>query len=385
MSESVLPQLKSVKKSILAARFGYIAFGIAMSSWACFVPFAKERLQVDEGTLGLLLLFLGFGALVSLPISGALANRFGCRKLQDICMPIYYMALIMLVFVPYPFALAIFLFVFGAMSGTLDVTLNLQVVLLEQASGRRLMSTLHAMYSIGLAIGASITSFLLSMDFSPLMTACTLSALVLFSQFAYFSKYFHPFKGKKEKVATIAIPKGRLLTLGWMCFILYMIEGVVMDWSALFMTFNRFVSSSEAGLAYAIFALTTTFGRLIGDRIAEIIGSYRLLIYSCMLTCIALVLVYVLESQFGAYFSFFLLGLGGSNTITQVLSLASKQKDEDIATAMAGVSAVGFFGFLVGPAIMGFVAEGAGLPFVFLCMALFVGIVTVISIYISRH
>ena len=153
--------LKSVPKSIMAGRFAYLSLGVAMAVWASLIPFAMERLQVNEAELGLLLLCLGFGATVSMPVAGALTNKFVCRTMQVFCIPIYYIALLFLSFVPTPLTLALFLTLFGSMSGMLDVVMNIQVALLEQTSGRRLMSNLHALYMIGVAVGAGAIAMLL--------------------------------------------------------------------------------------------------------------------------------------------------------------------------------------------------------------------------------
>lgn len=88
--------LKSVPKSIMAGRFAYLSLGVAMAVRASLIPFAMERLQVNKAELGLLLLCLGFGTTVSMPVAGALTNKFGCRTMRVFCIPVYYIALLFL-------------------------------------------------------------------------------------------------------------------------------------------------------------------------------------------------------------------------------------------------------------------------------------------------
>jgi len=265
--ESVIHQVKSMSASILAARYGYIVLGIGMAAWASLVPYAKERLNVNEGELGLLLLCLGIGALFSMPVAGALAARYGCKKIQNICIPIFYASLILLAFAPHPLVLAVTLVVFGAMSGLLDVVMNLQVVFLEQISGKRMMSSLYAMYTVGAAIGAGSVALLLGIGFSPLYASILLTAILLILQAIFFGKHFYPFGGNKGSSFLIVMPRGTILVLGVICYILYMIEGVIMDWSALFMNVERHIPIAGAGLAYGLFVVTMTIGRLCGDRL----------------------------------------------------------------------------------------------------------------------
>ena len=317
-----------------------------MASWASLVPYAKDRLAVNESMLGLLLLCLGLGALFAMPFAGALTARYGCKKIQNICIPIYCAALVLLTVVPTPLTLAITLVVFGAMSGVLDVVMNLQVVFLEQVIGRRMMSRLHAMYMVGAAVGAGGMALFFGLGLAPF---------------------------------------DAVLLLGVVCYILYMIEGVIMDWSALFMNAERNTPITEAGLAYGLFAVTMTFGRFYGDRLGEMLGAKKLLIGGCVVTSIGFALLYYIEHPIGSYLSFFLIGVGAANTVPMLFTITSKQKSMEISAGIAAVSTIGYMGLLSGPAFMGFVAEYFGLPRVFFVMAILVGLMAIVSLRIKEE
>lgn len=375
--------LKSVSRSIMAGRFAYLSLGLAMAVWASLIPFAKERLGVNEAQLGMLLLCLGLGATLSMPVSGALVGRFGCRAMQCAGIPLYYLALFLLSFMPTPLTLAICLTIFGIWSGTLDVTMNIQVACLEQASGKRLMSNLHAMYMIGAAAGAGGMAVLLKLTHNPVLADAVLCVGIM-AGFFCFQKYFFPktTQQTEEKTPLIVIPTGIIFWLGFICFFLYMIEGVLMDWSALFLHEVRQVELSVAGTGYALFAVTMTLGRLAGDRLGAVLGSKRLLMYGtvlCIFCFLAICFVPFVPAIFAA---FFCLGLCASNTVPMLFSLVTKNAGNNLNTGIAGVSLLGYLGLLAGPAIMGFVAHTFGLAFVFGTMAGFLALIALLLKYL---
>lgn len=363
--------LKSVPKSILAARYAYVSLGLAMAVWAALIPFAAERLQINAAELGALLLCLGLGATLSMPVAGALASKFGCRAVQLVCIPVYYISLFLLSFVPTPLTLALCLSVFGAMSGTLDVVMNVQVAFLERAGKCRLMSSLHAMYMIGVAAGAGSMAILLQGLNNHVFATGILCALILLAML-YFQSYFYPKTScKEEKTPLFTIPHGIILWFGVICFFLYMIEGVLMDWGALFLHRIRGVPLSQAGLGYAMFAATMTCGRLIGDRLGTRFGSKNLLFYGVLLSVGSFWIVSFIPSAFAAFGGFFCLGLFASTTVPMLFSLTTKNTIGSLSSSIAAVSMLGYMGILAGPAFMGFVAHTFGLPFVFITMSIF--------------
>lgn len=363
--------LKSIPKSILAARYAYLSLGVAMAVWAALIPFAMERLQVNKAELGLLLLCLGFGATVSMPVAGALVSKFGCRAVQNVCIPVYYISLFLLSFVSTPLTLALCLSIFGAMSGTLDVVMNIQVAFLEQAGKRRLMSSLHAMYMIGVAVGAGGMAVLLQSMGNHILATGIICILTLIAML-YFQNYFYPKSScKEEKTPLFTIPRGIIFWLGVICFFLYMIEGVLLDWGALFLHTIRNVPLSLAGLGYAMFAAAMMCGRLFGDRLGARFGSRNLLFCGVLLSVGCFWIVSFIPSAYAAFGGFLCLGLSASTAVPMLFSLATKNTIGSLSSSIAAVSMLGYLGLLAGPAIMGFVAHNLGLPSVFITMSIF--------------
>lgn len=380
---SSIPLAPELSKShIVAGRLAFALLGVMVSMWAALIPYVKQSLQVSEATIGMLLLSLGIGAVVAMPITGALAVRFGCRRMLYLAFPFSFVLLYLLPMQSSLYLFTMLLFALGLMIGLIDVVINIQAVLIESFYARSMMSNFHGMYSLGGIVGAVLMAALLSIGLSPILTVSILGvcSLLLVCMNA---KYFLPY-GKKQhvqdfdgesaiskKTRRFTMPQGFVIFLGILCFFLYMNEGTVLGWSGLFITTDKGVPVSQAGLAYAVFCVTMTIGRLLGDRLAMVFGTYKVLISGALIIFIGYILTVISSAPLGVYMGFALVGIGSSNMVPLLFSMAAKQKDMPVNVAVAVVTTVGYSGHLLGPAIMGFVAHYFGLRFVFELVALF--------------
>ena len=166
----------------IATRLAFFIAGFAVSAWAPLIPFAKRRLALDDAQLGLMLLCLGIGSVLMMPLAGGLAARFGCRRTILAAGTVICLCLPALMLAPSIPVLAAALAVFGASLGVLDVVMNLQAVIVERASGRAMMSGFHGMYSVGGIAGAGGVAGALALGASPLVAitgTAVLAALLL--------------------------------------------------------------------------------------------------------------------------------------------------------------------------------------------------------------
>ena len=145
----------------ITTRIAYLVLGVGVSSWAALVPYAKARLGLDEAVLGMLLLCVGVGSLLSMPFTGLISGRFGCRKVILVSGFIFLAMLPLLASVESIWLMALCLFLFGASIGMMDVSLTIQAVFVEQAAGRAMMSGFHCLYSVGGICGAGGMALLL--------------------------------------------------------------------------------------------------------------------------------------------------------------------------------------------------------------------------------
>lgn len=358
-----------------ATRFVFLALGLAISAWAVLVPYAKARLGVNEAVLGLLLLLVGSGAIISMPFAGWLTSRFGCRKTLVVSTTVFMLSLVGLASVSSIWAFGLSLFMFGASSGVVDVGMNIQAILVEKERNRSMMSGLHGMYSVGGFFGALIISALLNLGLTPVSAIVCLTMtliVILFVMARFLFPYGHDSKNRKS----FTLPKGSILMLGVLCFIMYMGDGVVLDWGALFMTTTKSIPRDTAGLSFAVFSVAISIGRLFGDRLVEWLGIRKVMTGSGFIAALGFIIVMEAPSAWVAFAGFVVVGLGASNLIPLLFTIASRQKKIPVPLAISSVTTLGYLGLLVGPAMMGFIAHATSLYVVF-------GIVAALMVFVS--
>ncbi|MFL6582504.1 MAG: MFS transporter [Burkholderiales bacterium] len=365
--ESDSPAVQYIPAQAHATRTAFFIAGLGMAAWAPLVPFAKERLGIQEAALGTLLLCLGAGSIVAMPLAGILTSRWGCRRVLILSVLVICATLPLLAYVSSMTWLAVALFFFGAGMGSLDCAMNIQAIILERASGRTMMSGFHGLFSLGGVVGAGGVSGLLSVGMSPFnatwMVTVTLAVLLALS-----ASQFLPYGGRNSGPA-FALAKGVVLFIGVLCFILFLAEGAVLDWSAVFLADVRGMSPTHAGLGYAAFAATMTIGRLTGDRFVRRVGPKWTVVGGGLLAAAGLALATLISSWPVGILGFALVGVGCANIVPVMFSLAGKQSEMPESIAVPAITTLGYAGVLLGPALIGFVAHATNLGTALLILA----------------
>jgi MFS family permease len=351
----------------LATRLAFLATGIALSCWAPLVPFAKARLGVDDGQLGLLLLCLGFGSILAMPVTGMLSARLGARPMILLGGIGAGLSLPVLAFASSPPALGTALLGFGASIGTLDVAINAHAVEVEAAAKRPLMSGFHALFSIGGFAGSGGITLLLSLGTAPLPAAICWGVLTL-AIVGGASGGLLRIK-PAASAAAFAFPRGIVLLIAGLTAVTFLIEGAILDWSALLITTADIVPPSQGGLGYMLFSIAMTAGRLLGDAIVARLGPRRVLIVGGLLAVAGFVVLLAVPLRPLAMAGFLLIGLGAANLVPVLFSAAGRQHTMPPALAIAAVTTTGYAGILAGPAAVGFVAQAVGLTASFWLLA----------------
>ncbi len=344
-----------------------------MAAWAPLVPFAKERLGVQEAALGTLLLCLGAGSIVAMPLAAILTSRVGCRRVLILSILVVCATLPMLAQISSIAWFALALFLFGAGIGSLDCAVNIQAIIIERESGRTMMSGFHGLFSPGGMVGAAGVTGLLSTGMSPWTATLTVTAVIAVLLMIAASGFL-PYGGRSGGPA-FALARGVVLFIGAVCFILFLAEGAVLDWSAVFLTDVRGMAPAHAGLGYAAFAATMTIGRLTGDRFVRWAGPRTTVIGGALLAAAGLALATLIPSWSIALVGYALVGAGCSNIVPVMFSLAGKQTEMPESIAVPAISTMGYAGILLGPAAIGFIANATSLSMALLIVtALLLGV-----------
>ena len=348
----------------VSTRIAFFIAGFGLAAWAPLVPYAKARAGLDEATLGLLLLCLGAGSILAMPIAGLLATRFGCRKVTIggtllICLALPLLATASSI----PLLIAT-LFIFGAGLGVVDSTVNLQAVIVERASGRNMMSGFHGLFSVGGIAGAAGVSALLALGLSPLWAIAVVIVLIL-GALAKAAPHLLPY-GSESSGPAFAIPHGVVLFIGALCFIVFLAEGAMLDWSAVFLTTEKSMGDAYAGLGYAAFALTMTAGRLFGDTVVKRLGPTRVIVMGGLFAALGMGLATLAPGWEVALLGYALVGMGCSNIVPVLYSAVGKQTVMPEHIAVPAITTLGYAGILAGPAAIGFIAHASSLSAAFL-------------------
>jgi len=333
--------------------------GAILASWVPYVPMVKQRLGIGDGLLGVVLLFMAIGALGALPFAGTLVGRLGSRTVSvgaglGLCL-----SLPLPVLAPTPFLVALALLVFGALNSTLDVAMNAQAVEVEQRRGRALMSSFHAMFSVGGLAGALLSSVIAAAGVRAtdhiLAAALLGSVAILIARSALIAVAPSP-------SPVFVRPTRGLLGLGVLALCALMAEGAIGDWSAVYLMDSRGASQSVAAAGFAAFSLAMAGGRFAGDHVARRLGAACLLRLSGVLATGGLLLALIVKEPVIAIAGFGLVGLGVANLIPVIFSAAGRAYAVAPGHGLAAVATTGYVGFLAGPPAIGLAAEVAGLP-----------------------
>jgi MFS family permease len=354
--------------TLLATRLVFLVAGFGLACWAPLVPFARARLHVDEGTLGLLLLCLGAGSIAAMLLTGVLSSRYGSRPIILVGGFGLLISLPWLAVAASPVSLGLTLFGFGAALGSLDTAMNIHAVEVERAACRSLMSGFHAFFSIGGFAGATVITVILSWNVSPFAAALFGSLLMAIAMLVAAPRL--PRTSQTEATTLIMVPRGIVLLLALLTAVMFLVEGAILDWSALLITEKGLVGKAQGGLGYSIFAIAMTVGRFGGDFVTRAVGDRATLCGSGLAAMAGFALLLAVPIPAVAMSGFLLIGLGASNVVPVLIRGAGTQREMPAGLAVAAITTIGYLGILVGPAGIGFIASMVGLPAAFWLLAL---------------
>lgn len=353
--------LHHVERARRAVAAVFLVNGVVIASWVPHIPALKQRIDVGEATLGLLLLAMAAGAVLAFPVTSYLVGRCGSRRVTAVAAILLSLALPLPVASPTAEALAAALFVFGAANGALDVSMNAQAVLVEKHAGRPILSSLHALYSAGGIVGAGTAVLFLWVGIPALPHAVATSVACLAVVATARPLLLESDVAEKRDAPFFVLPERALLVLGSLAFLGLMAEGAMADWSALWFRSTLLASPAMASSAFAVFSLAMTAGRFGGDTLAQRVGARRLLASSAWLAAGGLAVALLVREPWIALAGCLAVGFGIANVVPILFRAAANSSRPHPERGIAAVTTTGYFGFLAGPPLIGFVAEATSL------------------------
>lgn len=327
-------------------------------------------MHLNDAALGGVLLALPVGQLVSLPLSGWLIARFGSRQLVIGAAILYPLTLILLALTANTLQLICGLFFFGLWANLVNIAMNTQAVGVEKMYGRSIMASFHGLWSLAGFSGAALGGLFVSAHVSPTVHFAIIFALAMVMVvIAYRYTLPNSFDVKSSKQPLFVKPGREILILGLIAFCCMLCEGAMADWSGVY--FKTIVKASTfTTLGYVAFTATMATGRFIGDKLITRFGVITILRISGVLIAAGMLIVVILPYMVSAAIGCLLIGFGVSCVVPMVFALAGRSATMSPGLALATVSSISFLGFLLGPPVIGFIAQAASLRWSFTLIAL---------------
>lgn len=355
----------------IAVSVFFFCQGLCFSSWASRIPDIKASLHLTNAALGSILLALPAGQLTAMPFSGRLVTRFGSKNVLRIGLLLYAIGLTNMGLATQPWQLVLALYVFGICGNLCNISVNTQAIATERLYTKPIMTSFHGAWSSAGVAGAAIGLLMIELHVAPYLhfwiVAVTVCTAAVISQ-----RYLQDGRSalKQEKRKFFSKPNSALVQLGVVAFCCMASEGAMFEWSGVY--FQQVVHTPASFTIFGFFSFMTMMatGRFAGDKLIARFGRKRMLQASGILISTGLFISVLFPYIITATAGFLIVGLGVSSVVPMIYSSAGKVPNVPPGIALASVSSISFLGFLMGPPLIGYIAEISSLRYSFAVIGL---------------
>ena len=348
----------------------FFLLGLCFASWASRIPSVQQKMGISEAELGGVLLAIPLGQLLSLPLAGWLVAKEGSRKVVLWGVVLYAAALVGLGWASSLYQLLPCLVLFGIGGNLTNISVNTQAVGVERLYNQKpIMASFHGLWSLAGFVAAAVGSSMIGHAVTPGVHFVFIALFILVGLAVSVGSTVREDSGVDPNQSIFVKPDKELLGLGAIAFCALICEGAMFDWSGVY--FKKVIQADKdwVGAGYTAFMSTMAAGRFGADWLAHRLGPKRVIQLSGLLTATGLSIAVALPTLPTALLGFLLVGFGTSAVVPLVYSAAGKSTHMSAGMALAAVSTIGFFGFLLGPPVIGFVAGATSLRVSFALIA----------------
>jgi MFS family permease len=369
----------AVPKAARATIFlAFFANGFLSTCWVVHIPRIRGLLGLTDGELGLILWAATLGLFLGMTLGGWVVDRYRSQYVTGIATVCLGVATVLAVISASRLVLALSLVPFGFFNGLLDVSMNSQAAVFEQRTGRSVMSSFHAFFSLGGLMGTLFGAALLAAQVAPLTHVLigaipfSIAGCLMHRGLIQEKQPDHPHR------FFVSFPSGKVVPLAIMAFVFFLTEGAIFDWSGVFLRTQLGVALSAAGIGYAAFSLLMASMRFCGDFWVERFGRLPVFVTGTIVGAAGLMLACLGQQYLVSVAGFGLVGVGLANCVPLIFSAAARQSDAGFGRGIAAVASAGYFGLFAGPPIIGSIAQFIGLQKALLLVAVALIIVLVV-------
>ncbi|MBA4056080.1 MAG: MFS transporter [Marivirga sp.] len=343
----------------IAVKIAFFINGFLFANWVSRLPRIQELYSADDGTIGVVLLASSMGAVGAMPFTGWVIIRNGSRRITLLAAFLYCMVIPFIALMPGIIALFILFFLMGIVTGMLDVAMNAQAILVEQEYKKSIITSFHALFSIGMMLGAGSAALFteVGIDLTRHFLIVVCASLIAVGWMSRNLVHDKPAPSIKQEGPLFRLPNQSLISIGIITFCGMIGEGSVSDWSVNYMENIVGASKTLAPIGLSAFATSMTLGRIFGDKIRMLLGDRKMIIAGGLIAITGICLSIFFPVPYIVITGFFLVGLGLSSIVPIAYSIAGNVKELPPGVGLAMVTTVGYSGFLIGPPVIGFIAD----------------------------
>lgn len=365
-------KLVPIHSQRLAISAIFFVNGVVNASWIPHIPYIQDKFSLSDSQLGFTLLFMALGATLAMPLTGRLIARIGSKVIIIISTLALCLMLPSLLWAGSLSLQMGMMFLFGIFNGAMDVSMNAHGLKVEQKIGRKMFSSLHALFSSGGLMGAALAGALLSADVVQLHHVLAVGCLMIMLSLISFPSLLPSSTDREIKRRTemqnamgLYLPPKPILFLSVLAYIIMMTEGAVADWSAVFISEIEGATPALAAYGFAAFSLSMAFCRFSGDWMLAKFNEAVVLQMGILISGLGMGLSVFSSSPASAIVSFACIGLGLANVIPVLFSRAANVSSVSPGAGIATVTTLGYAGFLSGPPLIGFMSDYTSLKLTF--------------------
>jgi predicted MFS family arabinose efflux permease len=358
--------------------------GFLYASYISRLPEIQNHYHLDYKGVGFVLLVGSVGSLLAMPFTGSLISRFGSKLVTLTASFMFCLMVAIFMFAPSLLFLLPIFFIKGVAAGITDVAMNAQAVLVERAQSKPIMSAFHGIFSLGMFAGAGAGSIFIYLQTSVwlhllIAGALGFSYVIIWARFLIKELQVNQPKQKGQRLS-FQLPTPALIGIGIISFCAMLAEGAMADWSTNFLQEVLQASSFLAPLGLTAFSLSMLIGRLFGDKARMRFGDATLITLSSTIAIAGLTVVVVAIGIIPTILGFFLVGIGLATIVPIAYSKAGNAPGIEPGTGISMVTTIGYSGFIIGPPVLGLLADRWGLQIAYACVLILLGAMLLLSL-----
>lgn len=371
--------------SRIAVKIIFFLNGFIYANWVSRLPRIQELYNLNNAAIGLILLSAAIGAVIAMPFTGWLIIRNGSRKITIQSALLFSLIVPLIPIMPGFVALVGLYFFMGITTGMLDVAMNAQAVMVEQQHKKPIMTSFHALFSIGMMLGALCGSLFAKISNNFFLHLCIVVAMAIIGLF--WCRYYL-IQDRPTNITegpAFRLPNATVLSIGVIAFCCMLGEGSMADWSTNYMEKIAGANRVMAPFGLSVFAMMMTIGRIFGDKARERFGDQKLVLLSSIMATVGISIALIYPLPIIVIIGFGIVGLGLSVVVPIAYSIAGNMKGLPPGVGLAMVTTVGYTGFLFGPPIIGFVADWQTLRVALIFIVLLFVLMTILALRFKQH